>query len=65
MAETLGTSLKNDFYCNSQSLRLRHLAPFDLVISINHHTKSQGPNEKYIYFTRGRFQPCPAYTARI
>ena len=28
-SETLGTSLKFDFYCNSQSFRLRHLAPFD------------------------------------
>ena len=24
-----GYFIKNDFYCNSQSFRLRHLAPFD------------------------------------
>ena len=33
------------------------------VLSINWHTKSQGPKKKCTRFTRGRIHPCPAHTA--
>ena len=35
-----------------------------LEMSINWHTKSQGPKKKLIYSSRGRINPWPAHTAR-
>ena len=35
-----------------------------LEISINWHTKSQGPMKKCVHFSRGRIHSCPADTAR-
>ena len=36
-----------------------------LEISINWHTKSQGPEKKCICFTRGRINTCPAHTTFV
>ena len=35
-----------------------------LEMSINWHTKSQGPKKKCIHFSRGRINPWPAHTSR-
>ena len=35
-----------------------------LKMSINWHTKSQGPKKKCTHFSRGRIHSCPAGTAR-
>ena len=51
----------NKFFCSTFDT-----SPVDsiwLEMSINWHTKSQGPKKKCIHFSRGRIHSCPAGTA--
>ena len=71
--ETTGevSNIKRIFLCNRPLYKFfcstLDTSPVDsiwLEMSINWHTKSQGPNKKCTHFSRGMIHSCPAGTAR-